>query len=112
MSVYTGQSLLDELLELSQSMEEKIADMEQHGIKASQADRTYRMEKAKKIAELKSGGWPATITEAMANGHLIVADARCERETNDTQRDAAKESLQTMKRKYDLLRSIWERENR
>jgi hypothetical protein len=99
-----------DMLTLSRDMEEVIADLRHEGQEAAEADRVYRLEKAKKIAELKAGGWPATITEAMANGHLIVADARCKRELNDALRDASKELLNLKKRQYDFLRDTWRRE--
>lgn len=108
----TGQDLIEEMLELAQATEEAISDYRTEGIAAAQADRTYRVEKAKKMKELRASGWPATTTEAMANGYILVADARLARQKSDALRDASKEAIQLLKRRYDLLKSMWERENR
>ena len=46
----------------------------------------------------------------MANGDDAVAEERYKRDYHDALRDADKELLQTLKRRYDLARSIYERE--
>lgn len=106
----TGQDLIAEMLELSREMQEAIADLKSEGIAAAEHDRAYRCFKANKIAQLRLDGAPATITEALANGYEPVANARCERDKYDALHRASLERLQLIKRKYDLLKSMWERE--
>jgi hypothetical protein len=106
----TGQDLIADMLALAQAMEETIDDLRQEGIKAAEYDREYRMSKAVKMPQLKAQGWAATVTEALANGDEEVALARFERDKQEALRDASKETLNMLKRRYDLYRSIWEKE--
>lgn len=109
----SGQDLIEDMHRLFQRMDESLADFKAEGIRAASAEKAYRMEMAKEIARLRlEDKTPVSIVEALAKGSESVAESKRRRDESDVMHNAAKEALNVIKRQYDLLKAIWDKEQR
>ncbi len=101
----SGQDLYASTLKVATQMDEAISDMREYGLAMAEAERDYRVSKAKEIARLRiEQNTPVSIVESLANGTEDVATARLERDKHEVMHKVALERLQKLKRDSDLLK--------
>ena len=101
----SGQDLYASLLKVTEQMDEAISDMKEYGLAMAEAERDYRVSKAKEIAKLRLiDKTPVSIVSDVANGDEKVAGLRLERDKNEVMYKASIERLQKLKREHDLLK--------
>ena len=109
----SGQDLYTEMQSLFQRMDECLIDYKAEGIRMSSAEKAYRMEMAKEVAKLRiESKTPVSIVELLAKGSEKVASARLRRDEAEVMHRASLEALQVIKRQYDLMKVIWDKEQR
>ena len=101
---------ISEVWRRSEMLEVALKECKLRGRAAAEAEQTYRVALAKKMLELREGGYPATLVGDLARGDKEVAKLKFERDCSEVVYDNAKEAVNVYKRQIDVLREQIERE--
>lgn len=91
-------------------LEQSLKTLRHNGIENAEAERKYRVLKAKKILELKDKGYPATLIIDIVKGMEDVAKLKFERDVAESVYKANLEAINVYKKKSDDLRMYFEKE--
>lgn len=98
------QVLTAEMYSVSQRLSAATNEIYKLANKKATTERTYRMELAKEILELKAKGMPATLISDLARGK--VAESKFQRDLADGQYRAAIEALEALKSQLSALQTV------
>ena len=101
---------ISEVWRRSEMLEVALKECKTRGRAAADAEQIYRVALAKKMLELREGGYPATLISDLARGDKEVARLKFERDCSEVVYDNAKEAVLVFKKQIDILREQIERE--
>lgn len=101
---------ISEVWRRSEMLEVALKECKTRGRAAAEAEQDYRVALAKRILELREGGYPATLIGDLARGDKEVAKLKFDRDCAEVVYDNAKEAINVYKRQIDVLREQIERE--
>ena len=97
-------------LELYRTLDDRLKDlkaanesMRASGLAFAQAERDYKVAKARKILQLRADGFPVTITQDVAMGCDEVADLRFARDCAEVTYDTDRELVYSLKLSLRLI---------
>ena len=103
-----GLDAINEMNELTRSLAEGIDELRLLGRRYAEAERTYRVEKAKAIRTLRAEGVPVTIILDLAGGH--TAQWRFDRDTAEIMWKTQQEHINGLKLRIKILEAQIARE--
>lgn len=102
--------LWDEVQKVKNHLDQALSTCRQNGIKWAEAERNYRVAKAKKIMEYKSNGYPVTLIPDLVKGLDEIAELDFIRNSALVVYKANQEAILVKKLEMRTLESELERE--
>lgn len=100
----------EELLQIERQLDSALKTLRTNGQAYAEANREYRIAKAKKILELKSSGYPITIILDLAKGDDKVAQLDLEKNIAEAVYKANLEALHVKQQEYATHRLYFDKE--
>lgn len=91
------------LVKLRQELRQLVTELESAGVKAAQAERTYRINAAKAMLLLKQDGVPVTLIMELVKGDERVAEYRFNRDVADVRYKTTQERINAVKREITIV---------
>ena len=101
---------IHEVWKRSLLLETALKECKTRGNAAAETEKVYRVALAKKILELREGGYPATLIGDIARGDETVANLKFERDSAQVVYDNAQDALLVYRKQIEVLRDQIERE--
>lgn len=91
-------------------LNQALSTLRPNGIAYAQAEREYRIAKAKKILELKSYGYPITLITDLAKGDEVISELAMKRDIAEATYKANKDALSVKMMELSMLKAQYEKE--
>ncbi len=108
----TGIQNLDERAEIVRRLNQAKLKHKERGVALAEAERAYRIAKARKLLELRLDGKPVTIVTDLARGDETVADLAFARDCAKVEYTSLLEAINILKKELAVIESEIENERR
>lgn len=102
----TPDDLIKGIQSKNRELSMKNTELQQYSELAAESKRDYRIQRAKKILELKEKGYPATLIRELCQGDKVVAELKFKFDVAEGVYKACKESINDTRTAIDSYRSL------
>lgn len=95
-----------QLKKSGQALMFKNDELKELGVKKAEAEKSYRVELAKKQLELRANNFPATLINDLARGDKLVAKLKFERDVAVSMYEACREKIKDLREEIGIMRSL------
>ena len=99
-----------DIANVEKQLDNALSTIRKNGIAYAEAERDYRIAKAKKILELKSQGFPTTLIPDLAKGDEVIADLDLKRNILEATYKANRDGISVKMLELSVLKVQYEKE--